>query len=362
MEKSDRFVSTDQKWNAVIRRDRTADGAFYYAVRTTGIYCRPGCSSRLPKYENIEYFSTVKEAENAGYRPCRRCNPDGKSIQDKHREIVLEACRLLEDSDSGKTLENLANRSGLSRYHFQRLFKEFVGVTPSQYGTAVRAKRFRQHLQDTTSVTEAIYAAGYSSSGRAYEKVRERLAMTPKTYSKGGAGMDIHYDIVRCFLGWLLVGATEHGVCSVEFGDDPGELAVLIKNRFPEARLYRAEPSFSKIIQEVIACIEQPARACTLPLDIQGTAFQHRVWKALGTIEPGTTKSYSEVARLAGSPGAARAVGSACAANRLAVIVPCHRVVRSNGTKGAYRWGEERKRALLAREQEILSKGEEPKP
>ncbi|MBG0776841.1 MAG: bifunctional DNA-binding transcriptional regulator/O6-methylguanine-DNA methyltransferase Ada [Desulfovibrionaceae bacterium] len=352
--KSNAYATTEERLRAVIERDRDADGAFVYGVRTTRIFCRPWCPSRRPRPENVEFFATPAEALAAGYRPCRRCRPEGDGPPDARLAAVVRACRTIEAADAPPPLATLAAEAGLSPWHFQRVFREIVGVTPRQYAATHQARRFRASLDQGDSVTDAVYAAGYGSSSRAYENAGRRLAMAPTEYRAGAAGLAIRYRVARCFLGWVLVAASARGVCAIELGDGPEELERLARERFPGARLEAGDAEFAALVERVVAGIERPrcGPGPELPLDIQGTAFQERVWAALRELAPGETATYAQIAARIGSPGAARAVGRACAANRLAVAVPCHRVLRGDGSLGGYRWGEERKRKLLEREGE----------
>ncbi|WP_151704265.1 bifunctional DNA-binding transcriptional regulator/O6-methylguanine-DNA methyltransferase Ada [Nitrincola alkalilacustris] len=347
-----RFATEESRWQALLARDQHAKGVFVYAVKTTGIYCHPGCASRLPKRENTLFFDTVEEAVQAGYRPCKRCKPDAISAQTRVQELITQACRQIDESEAPPTLASLAAQAGLSQWHFQRVFKTAVGMTPKQYAKARQVERFRDSLKESESVTSAIYDAGFGSSSRAYENTRERLAMSPSLYRKGGAGLTIRYAITSCFLGWITVAATDKGICAIEFGDDPATLLTQLQDRFPKALLSEADKTFSELVQQVIAFIKAPSKGIELPLDIQGTAFQEKVWQALREVPPGSTVSYTDIAQRIGSPKAVRAVAQACASNKLAVIVPCHRVVRSDGALSGYRWGVERKRELLKREKD----------
>lgn len=345
-------VTDEDRYEAVRRRDRGLDGAFYYAVRTTGVYCRPSCAARLARRENVSFHPTCEAAERAGYRPCKRCRPDEASQAERHAEAVRRACRLIEGAEEVPGLETLAAAAGLSPFHFHRVFKRVTGVTPKAYGHAVRAKRVVQALDAGESVTRAIYEAGYSGASRFYERSTERLGMTPSAYRRGGVGAAIRFAVGQCSLGAVLVAASDKGVCAILFGDDPDALLRDLQDRFPKADLIGADAAFEATVARVVGFIDAPGRGLDLPLDIRGTAFQQKVWTALRAIPAGTTASYAEVAAAIGLPAAVRAVAGACAANALAVAIPCHRVVRLDGTLSGYRWGIERKRALLARERE----------
>lgn len=344
------FKNDASRWQAVKERDSHAAGQFVYAVATTGIYCRPGCTSRLPKRENVHFFDRCSDAEQAGYRPCKRCAPQLVERADPAQEAVTQACRLIEEAETPPLLEELATAVSLSPYHFHRLFKKSVGITPKQYADQVRLRRLRGNLQQDQTVTAAIYNAGFQSGSRFYESATASLGMAPKTYQKGGRGMAILYAIAESYLGWVLVAGTQKGICRIDFDQSPTRLQARLAERFPQAQLKTADPGFEAVVKQVIGYIETPSNTLNLPLDIQGTAFQKRVWQALRGISAGTTASYIQIANQIGSPKAARAVAQACAANQLAVAIPCHRVVRSDGHLGGYRWGLDRKKALLERE------------
>ena len=343
--------SRDQaRWEAFVARDASCEGQFYIAVKTTGVYCRPGCPARLPKRTNVRFFDTRNEAERAGFRPCKRCKPDQPSLGELHAGKIAQACRLIETADEAPKLDDLAAAVGLSPYHFHRIFKQALGVTPKAYATAHRANRVREGLGRSGTVTEAIYDAGFNSNGRFYANASEVLGMTPTDFRSGGAGQAIRYAIGTCSLGSVLVAASEKGVCAILFGDEPESLGKELQVMFPRARIIGGDKDFEELTGKVLAFVEDPAKGLDLPLDVRGTAFQHRVWEALRRIPVGSTASYSEIAKKIGAPQAVRAVARACATNRIAVAIPCHRVVRSDGGLSGYRGGVERKRALLAKE------------
>ena len=336
----------------MVDRDQNEDGSFYYAVKTTGIFCRPSCPSRAPNRENVECFYTSKDAASAGYRPCKRCNPTASTRQEETEQKIIRACRSMEQSDTPLKLNDLAKEARLSPYHFHRLFKKMVGVTPKQYSSSHQSHRFKESLKRSRSVTDAIYSAGYSSSSGAYNKRQDHLAMQPKVYRNGAAGITISYGLTECFLGWLIVAATERGICAIEFGDDPKTLPQQLQRRFPKAELQQADSGFITLIREVVHFIKTPGSDFSLPLDIQGTVFQQQVWNVLRQIKPGETLNYTEVAEKIGNPSAVRAVATACASNKLAVVIPCHRVISKDGKISGYRWGVERKKMLLETERE----------
>jgi AraC family transcriptional regulator of adaptative response/methylated-DNA-[protein]-cysteine methyltransferase len=340
----------DPRWQSLVTRDAAADGQFYYSVKTTGVYCRPSCASRLARPENVQFHRTREDAEKSGFRPCKRCKPDQPAFRDLNAKKIAAACRLIERSDETPSLEALAKHAGMSISHFHRSFKAATGLTPKHFAEAHRSSRVRKSLARSTTVTNAIYDAGFNSNSRFYESSNGILGMTPSRYRRGGAGTDIHFAVGQCSLGSILVAQTQKGVCSILLGDDPGQLLRDLEKQFPNANLIGAASGYEKLVAQVVGLIEQPGLGFQLPLDIRGTAFQQRVWKALRQIPPGSTASYSEIARKLGMPKAVRAVAQACGANGLAVAIPCHRVVRNDGLLSGYRWGVERKRVLLERE------------
>lgn len=347
------YSTDDQRWQAVVERDPAANRAFVYAVRTTGVYCRPGCPARLPLRKNVSFHATWREAEAAGYRPCRRCKPTEAPLAERHAALVARACRLIDAAEEAPALDDLAASAGLSRRHFDRIFQAHTGLTPKRYAAAHRARRMQQKLATAATVTSAIYDAGFPSSSRFYEASLETLGMTPTAFRAGGKGMQIRFAVGECWLGSILVAATDQGVCAILLGDDPESLVHELQDRFPLAELIGGDAAFEQWMAQVVGFVEHPVSGFHLPLDVRGTAFQQRVWHALRKIPPGSTVSYTELARRIGSPQSVRAVAHACAANPLAVAIPCHRVVRTDGALAGYRWGVERKRALLQREHEL---------
>ncbi|MBI5249901.1 MAG: bifunctional DNA-binding transcriptional regulator/O6-methylguanine-DNA methyltransferase Ada, partial [Desulfomonile tiedjei] len=321
-----------------------------YSVESTGVYCRPSCAARLARPENVRFHTTCEEAEKAGFRPCKRCKPNQSSLLEQYAAKITAACRIIEESENVLSLEDLAARVGFSTYHFHRVFKRVTGLTPRKYAAAHIEKRLRNELSSADTVTEAIYSAGYSSSSRFYEKSNEVLGMTPTDYRAGGADTEIRFAIGECSLGAILVAKSARGVCAIFMGDDPDELIRNLQDRFPRASLIGGDSEFEQLVAKVVGFVEAPAIGLDLPLDVRGTAFQQRVWQALCEIPAGMTASYTEIATRIGSPNSARAVARACAANTLAVAIPCHRVVRNDGGLSGYRWGVERKRALLKKE------------
>lgn len=339
------------RWRSVSDRDAAADGTFVYAVKTTGIYCRPSCPSRAPNRCNVVFYGDNAEAEAHGYRACLRCRPNGMSITEAAANLVAKACRMIEIAQEVPKLDELAAAVGLSAFHFHRQFKAVTGVTPRAYGAAHRAKRVRARLADaSTSVIGAIYGAGFNSNSRFYETSSELLGMTPSAFRQGGKNAEIRFAVGECSLGAILVARSLKGICAISLGDDPEILVRDLEDRFPNARLIGGDRDFEQLVARVVGFIEEPRIGLDLPLDVRGSAFQERVWQALQEIPAGETASYAEIARRIGSPNAVRAVAQACGANTIAVAIPCHRVVRKDGALSGYRWGVERKRALLDRE------------
>jgi len=345
-----RFPTDESRWQAIVNRDRAAAGEFFYSVATTGVYCRPGCPARRPRREHVGFHATCEEAETAGFRPCRRCRPDEPTLAERHAGAVAAACRVIETAEEMPRLDALAEVAGMSRFHFHRVFKATTGCTPRAYAAARRADRVREALRGSGTVTEAIYEAGFGSNGRFYADSLGVLGMSPTTFRRGGANERMRFAVGECSLGAILVAATTKGVCAILLGDDPNALVRELEDRFPRAELLGGDTEFEDQMARVVGFVEAPERGLDLPLDIRGTSFQQRVWRALRDIPAGSTATYRDVAERIGSPGAARAVARACAANPVAVAIPCHRVVRGDGAPGGYRWGVERKRALLDRE------------
>ena len=347
----------DPRWRAVVARDTAFDDSFVYAVKSTGIYCRPSCAARLAKPENVSFHEDSRAAEQAGFRPCRRCKPEQASLRRRQAQSVAQACRLIETAAEPPSLAELAAAAGMSTCHFHRVFKAATGVTPRAYATAVRAQRARAELNGAGTVTDAIYEAGFNSSGRFYETTNQVLGMTPTAYRSGGANTAIQFAIGECSLGSILVARSEKGVCAIFLGDDPDALARELQDRFPRAQLTGGDAGFEQLVAKAVGLVEAPGSSADLPLDIRGTAFQQRVWQALQAIPAGSTASYADIARRIGAPKSARAVAGACGANPVAVVIPCHRVVRNDGGLSGYHWGVERKRALLQREAAAADNG-----
>jgi AraC family transcriptional regulator of adaptative response/methylated-DNA-[protein]-cysteine methyltransferase len=345
------YETEDERWAAVQARNAAADGHFVYAVRTTGVYCQPSSPARLPRRENVEFFPSAEAAEAAGYRPSRRAHGGQGSAAVRRAELVARACRLIEGSETPQSLDGLAAEVQMSRFHFHRLFKAETGLTPKAYGTAYRARKLREELsRPQASITDAIYGAGFNSSSRFYEASDQLLGMRARDYRAGGAGAAIRFAVGQCSLGAILVAQSQRGVCAILLGDDPDRLVRDLQDQFPQAEIIGCDDEFERLVAQVVGFIEAPSIGLHLPLDVRGTAFQERVWRALREIPPGTTASYTEIAERIGSPKAVRAVARACASNPIAVAIPCHRVVRRDGDLAGYRWGIDRKRELLRRE------------
>lgn len=343
-------TADDPRWARIIARDKSADGQLWYCVSTTGVYCRPSCPSRTANPKNVTLHDTLASARATGFRPCKRCNPGGLSPEAENATLVARACRIIEESEEEPSLEALSEAVGRSPSYFHRIFKATTGLTPKDYAAADRARKVRDGLCAGNSVTEAIYDAGFNSSGRFYEKSTGMLGMTPTQYRAGGANEEIRFAVGQTSLGAILVASSKKGVAAILLGDDPGELLRDLQDRFPKASLIGADREYEALISRIVGFVENPGLGLDLPLDVRGTAFQRRVWKALQEIPVGARVSYAEIARRIGSPKAVRAVAGACAANNLAVAIPCHRVVRNDGALSGYAWGIDRKRTLLDRE------------
>lgn len=350
-----RYRSDEERRAAVAGRDRGADQSFVYSVASTGVYCLPSCPSRQARPEHLAFYDSPADAERAGFRACRRCRPDLASDRRGHVQAVLEACRRIENADRKLALAELAEGSDLSTHHFHRTFVRVTGITPGAYHDAIRLQRITRELQRRDTVTDAIYSAGYSSASRFYDGADERLGMSPQAYRRAGEGEVIRFCLGSSSLGSVLVASSRIGVCAILLGHRPSELTADLARRFRKARLVPADPSYAEVVDAVIRLIDAPADAFGLPMDIRGTAFQRRVWEQLRKIPAGHTASYAQIAQQIDRPAAHRAVAGACAANPLAVAIPCHRVVGSDGKLGGYRWGVETKAALLARESPVRS-------
>lgn len=343
-------IEEDPRWARIVARDRSADGTFWYSVTTTGVYCRPSCASRTANPKNVRFHDSIAGAEAAGFRACKRCKPDQASPELHKAEIIARICRSIEGADEIPSLAEMARAAGLSSSYFHRLFKSVTGVTPKDYAAAHRAERIRAELGRSSTVTEAIYGAGFHSNGRFYEKSTELLGMTPTDYRAGGVNAEIRFAVGECSLGSILVASSRKGICAILIGDDPEGLIHDLQDSFPRATLMGGDATFEELVARVVGFVEAPGIGLDLPLDIRGTAFQQRVWRALREIPAGSTVSYAEIAARIGAPKAARAVAQACASNGIAVAIPCHRVVRSDGALAGYRWGLECKQTLLDRE------------
>jgi len=344
-------VTPDHRWRIVLARDRRYDGAFVYAVRSTGIYCRPSCASRRPRRGQVTFFPIPEAAEREGFRACRRCHPADANGGDPAVALVREACRAL-DAPDPPHLDALALRLGQRPHGLLRAFKRVLGITPQQYRDARRVARFKHELKRRSHVSPAVYEAGYGSSSRVYERANAQLGMTPATYARGGAGTEIAFAVAPCSLGRLLVAATPRGVCRVSLGDSAAALEADLATEFPAARIRKDRSTLEQAVSAILAYLDGSEPSLALPLDIRATAFQRRVWQELQRIPYGETRSYADIARRIGSPTASRAVARACATNPAALVIPCHRVVKESGDLGGYRWGVDRKRALLEKERD----------
>lgn len=339
-------------WAAVVQRDTTADGSFYYSVATTGVYCKPSCAARRPRRENVAFHRDTAAAERAGFRPCKRCKPNLPAAAVRNQALVAGICRVIEQAEKPPSLAALAAGAGMSPYTLQRRFKAVTGVTPKAYASAQRAKRLREGLQRGDAVTDALYQAGFGSSSRLYAQADKLLGMHPSDFRTGGDGTEIRFAAGECSLGSIVVAASTKGICAILLGDDVERLIADLHEQFPAAQLSGGDPAFDEWVARTVGFVDDPRIGLGLPLDIRGTAFEQRVWQALCDIPVGSTASYATVAERIGRPGAARAVARACASNRIAVAIPCHRVVRQDGGLSGYRWGVERKQELLRAEQE----------
>jgi AraC family transcriptional regulator, regulatory protein of adaptative response / methylated-DNA-[protein]-cysteine methyltransferase len=341
----------DKFWQAVMDRDSQFDGQFVFAVSSTGIYCRPSCPARRPRRDRVSFFALPEAASQAGFRACKRCHPQQASLIDPQVEMVQRVCRFIETNpDETMNLETLGDHVGLSSFHLQRTFKNIMGVTPREYAEAIRTNRFKSGVRSGESVTNAMYEAGYGSSSRLYERANSELGMTPATYSRGGKEVVIDYATTKSPLGYLLVAATSKGVCAVRLGDTLTALEADLRKEYPSAQIRRNEGPLDGALKQIVAHLEGKQPHLSLPVDVRATAFQRQVWQALQEIPYGETRSYGEVAKAIGQPKAVRAVARACATNPIALVIPCHRVIREDKSLGGYRWGIERKKKLLENE------------
>lgn len=346
-----KYQTDDARWEAVTKRDKNADGSFYYAITTTGIYCYPSCPSRLALRSNTQFFDTALDATQAGFRPCKRCKSDQAIPLIRDARMIAQTCRMIENADEIPSLNTLAQSQNMSSFHFHRLFKSITGITPKAYVIAYRANKIRTELTThNTSITDASYSAGFNSSGRFYAASTEILGMTPTNFKNGGNSEIIHYSIGACSFGPILVARSKKGVCAILIHNDDNPILADLQKRFPKATLVEDPSDFQHWLAQVIQFVETPKKNLELPLDIRGTVFQQRVWHILQKTPLGTTASYTDIATQLGDPKAVRAVARACAANPIALLVPCHRVIRSDGGISGYRWGVENKLTLIARE------------
>ena len=354
-------IDQEQLWQAVVSRDSRLDGDFVFAVSSTRIYCRPSCPSRRPRRDRVSFFARPEAAEQAGFRACLRCRPREAGASDPKSEMVRRACQLLEQSDAPMNLVRLSELLGISSFHLQRTFKKIVGITPRQYAEARRTNKFKENVREGQPITGAMYDAGYSSSSRLYERSTEELGMTPATYSRNGRGAVIGYTVAKCDLGFVLVAATEKGICAVRLGSSEVDLETALLEEFSAARIERDDANLRDWVNQIVEHLAGTRPNLDLPLDVQATAFQRQVWEALQSIPYGSTSSYSEVARAIGRPTAVRAVARACATNPVALVIPCHRVIREDESLSGYRWGLERKERLLERERSSKQDGDAEK-
>ena len=357
VEKKSGSRNDGQAWQAVLSRDRRYDGMFVYAVKSTGVYCRPSCPSRRPRREMVEFFEQPQQAERAGFRSCKRCRPTELNGHRELPHVITRVCRFIDEIiEEGPTLDRLAEVAGISPFHLQRSFKGALGLSPRQYAELKKFLRFKSRLQKGDDVTTAMYEAGFSSPSRLYERSTASLGMTPSAYRAGGSGQQIRYALADSSLGRVLVASTDKGVCAVRIGDSDKALEATLRGEFARAEITRDDHELSSYVRDIVNAAEGKGLAHEVPLDIQHTAFQWKVWQALRTIKLGETRSYQQVAKAIGEPRAVRAVANACASNPVALVIPCHRVVRTNGELGGYRWGVDRKQKLLAKEQENKKK------
>lgn len=352
-----RMIDEEMRWRAVEERDASFNGIIFYGVRSTGVYCKPSCPSRRPGREQVVFFDTLAEAESASFRACRRCHPRVAETRDAQVVLVEKACRLIEAAAQGlPSLAELGAALGVSRYYLQRTFKKIVGVSPRQYALAHRVEQFKAGIRKGDAVIDAMYDAGYGSSSRLYEQSNAELGMTPASYSRGGAGARIGYTVAASDLGRVLVAATGRGLCAVRLGDSDEELEGMLSAEFPEAEISRDEAALAVYVETILRHLDGQQTTLDLPLDVRATAFQRRVWEELRRIPYGSTRSYGEVAEAIGQPSATRAVARACATNPVAIVTPCHRVVRGDGSLSGYRWGVERKQKLLSEERRVAGR------
>jgi AraC family transcriptional regulator, regulatory protein of adaptative response / methylated-DNA-[protein]-cysteine methyltransferase len=345
----------DPRWTRILARDKSADGQLWYSVATTGIYCRPSCPSRAANPENVTIHGALAEAKATGFRACKRCNPDGAGQDAERAALVAKACAFIEASDQAPSLGEVATAVGLSPGYLHRLFKASTGLTPKHYAAANQARRVRVRLAEGQAITASLYDAGFNSSGRFYEKSTDMLGMTPSRFRDGGARETIRFAVGQSSLGAILVASSVKGVAAILLGDDPDRLVQDLQRSFPKAELIGADAEYEQFVSRVVGLVEAPGLGLDLPLDVRGTAFQQRVWKALQQVPAGTTATYADIARKIGAPTSTRAVAAACAANRIAVAIPCHRVIRQDGSLSGYHWGVERKRSLIDRERTGLA-------